>query len=360
MVSPLWGPAYPTGSGIFAYELASRLAREGHQIDVYTSTIGNFDGFNYPQNLNIIRLKTYGMVWGMNPLANILTALMREDYDVVHAHSYIYCMSNMAAAAKLLKRFGLVLHIHGGIDYSNMGSRCGLRLSVKDTVYDRTVGLATVKLADKVVSVSKSDVKFIKEKFGVDATYIPNAVNTDMFSLGNDETRTVTYVGKLEPWKGIEDLLQIFRLVKREYNDVKFVVAGEGSQLPLIKKFDGQIEFLGHIPHEKMPQLYHRSAVTILSSYMEGAPTTCIESLSCGVPCVATDVGDTNKIVVDGRTGYIVKPGQVKEAADRIIGLLSDNAHRLAMGESGLEHVIRNYSYASTASQMMEIYKAVM
>jgi glycosyltransferase involved in cell wall biosynthesis len=359
MVAPLWGPAYPTGSGIFAHELSQRFAEAGNEVDVFTSTIGNFNGHKYSKNLRLRPLKTYGMVWDMNPIANVFTNLIKEDFDIVHVHSYIFAMSNMAAAARIFNRFGYVLHIHGGIDHGDKPVSSSFRMMMKDKIYDRTLGSLTVKMADRVLSVSKKDVNLIESKFNVNAEHIPNAVRTDKFTVADNASHVVTYVGKLEKWKGTEDLIKIFKLVSKEVKDAKFVVAGNGSLSNEVKNADVPIEMIGHVPHDLMPQLYHSTAVSVLPSHMEGSPTTCIEALSCGVPCVATNVGDTSQIVNDGKSGFLVEPGSIREFADRIIELLENDKLRRDMGRTGREHIVDNFSYDSVVNRIGDIYRAV-
>lgn len=360
MVAPLWGPAYPTGSGIYAYELAKRLAKSGHHVDIFTSMVGNFNGERYPENINLHRLRTYGKMWDMNPIANIFPKLISGRFDVIHVHSYIFFMSNLTAMARLFNRFGYVLNIHGGLDHRYVLTKRDPRITVKDMIYDPTLGMFTMRMADRVVSICKKDIEVLRTRFKVDPIHIPNAVDTDAFSYTENDSRTVTYVGKLEHWKGIQDLMEVFKIVKRENDDVKFLVAGEGSLSPFVKMQDLPINIIGHVPHERMPEVYHASAISVLPSLMEGSPTTCIESLSCGVPCVATDVGDTSDIVRHGESGFVVKPRKVKEIAEHINKLLSDGCLRKRMGENGRNDVVERFSYESVSKQMVEVYRSII
>lgn len=359
MISPLWGPAYPTGSGVYAFELSKRMAELGHEVHVFTSQTGNFTPLSLPENLHLRILRTYGMLWGMNPITNVFPKLLEEDFDVVHVHSYIFYMSNNAAATRLLRDFRYVLNFHGGVNHNGVPNSCYWKMWVKDHFFDRTIGKATVRLADKVLSISKSDLPLIKETFGADAEYIPNAVSTDMFNPTSNESRTVTYVGKLEQWKGVEDLIEIFRNVNRELKDVKFQIVGNGSMAEKVRKESIPIHLTGHIPHNAMPALYQNSAISVLPSFMEGAPTTCMESLACGVPCVATSVGDTPEIIKNGKSGYLLEPGNTEEFASCIVELLEDDALRRRMGAEGREHMVNNFSYDSVVKRMLEVYSRV-
>jgi glycogen(starch) synthase len=336
------------------------MAERGEEVHVFTSETGQFNGTRYPPNMKLHVLRTYGMVWGMNPIADVFSRLVKEDFDVVHVHSYIFYMSNLAAMAKVLKGFPYILHFHGGVYRSTASNSCRTKFWIKDNIYDNTLGKMTVKLADRVFSVSKRDIPIIREKFGVEAEFVPNAVNTDQFDPSGSDSRMVTYVGKLEKWKGMDELLEIFRIVHDEVDDAQFMVVGSGSLMNKVRKTDLPIKIMGHVPHEQMPQLYGRSAVTALPSLMEGSPTTCIESLACGVPCVASDVGDVREIIKDGRSGYVVEPGDVESSAERIVNLLTNESLRKRMGAEGRQHVIKEFSYDAVVDRTREIYASLV
>ena len=265
-------------------------------------------------------------------------------------------MSNSAAAARMLRDFRYVLNIHGGISHNGMPGQCTSRMWVKDKIFDRTIGKATIKLADEVVSVSKSDVPQIESTFGVRARYVPNAVSTEKFSPNGNGSRVITYVGKLEHWKGAGQLLEIFKKVQEEIRDVRFRIIGNGSLTDMFRRSNIPLELTGHVPHEQMPAFYQDSAISVLPSYMEGAPTTCMESLACGVPCVATRVGDTPEIVSDGKTGFLVEPGDADASASHLITLLEDESLRRRMGTQGRQHVIDHFSYDKVVEQMLRVY----
>ena len=118
-VTAYWGPAYPTGSGVFCYELSKRLAKQ-FDVHVFTSDTGNFNNLSNLPNLHLHPLHTYAVIWNMNPVANVFTRLLQGDFDIVHVHSYIFFLSNMAALARLFKSNSkYILHFHGGLDFPN-------------------------------------------------------------------------------------------------------------------------------------------------------------------------------------------------------------------------------------------------
>ena len=106
----------------------------------------------------------------------------------------------------------------------------------------------------------------------------------------------VMYVGRLEPEKGILDLLAVARILALE--NIEFVVAGGGSlalALNLAVRSQpelSRVRLLGPVDHETMPELYHQADVVVLPSYTEGAPVAVFEAMASGCPVIATRVGN--------------------------------------------------------------------
>ena len=362
-VSAYWGPAYPTGSGVFCYEISKRLAKQ-FEIHVFTSDIGNFNNPERIENLRVHPLRTYATIWKMNPVADVFTRLLRDDFDIIHVHSYIFFLSNMAALARLFKRkCQYILHFQGGVDFSagSQGHNRG-KVWVKENIYDRTLGYLTTKLADKISSTSRNDIPIIERKFGVrQVEWIPNAVDTSLFTPAAAEPKppVVMYVGKLERWKGVDLLADCFRAINQSVPDAEFWVVGTGSMENELKKTDLPIKFLGHIPFQSMPEIYQKASVLVLPSYTEGFPCTLVEALSCSVPVVATDVGDNREIVTEGATGFLVKSGDAPGLASRIIEVIKDEGLRATLGRKGRQHVEKNFSYDVVTTKVMDMYQEI-
>ena len=360
-VTAYWGPNYPSGSGVSCYEISKRLA-EHFEVHVFTSDIGNPNKLNTVDKLFIHPLHTYATFWNMNPLANVFTRLLQSDFDVIHVHSYIFFLSNMAALARIFKRKSrYILHFRGGLDFSGDSRNFHpMRIWAKENIYDRTLGYFTAKLADCVFSVSKNDIPIIQRKFGIkEVKWMPNGVDTEKFISAKDKPNppVVTYVGKLEKWKGIDTLIKSFEMINKQVKNVKFLVAGTGSLEGSLRAAKLPIELLGSVPYENMPAIYKRTSVVILPSYMEGFPCTCVEALSCEVPVVATDVGDVKEIIIDKETGAIAKPGDSEEIASRTIEILKDEGLRRKLGQNGRAHVEKNFSYDVLMPKIIREYQ---
>jgi D-inositol-3-phosphate glycosyltransferase len=88
-------------------------------------------------------------------------------------------------------------------------------------------------------------------------------------------------------------------------------------------KVENSVTFLGLVKHEKLPYFYSGADVCVVPSYYESFGLVALESLACGTPVVATDVGDFRNIIREGETGYVAKDNVPHHLADKIGLLLS-------------------------------------
>lgn len=147
-------------------------------------------------------------------------------------------------------------------------------------------------------------------------------------------------VGRLDPQKGFEDLLNAFALIEKRFPDWDLVILGEGSQYEALMQ---QCQTLAltdriHIPGRmgNMSDWYERAGVYVMSSRFEGFPNTLIEAMSHSLPAVSYDCETGPKdIITDKVNGLLVKPeAGVKGLSAAMATLMEDSSKRISMGKS--------------------------
>jgi len=88
-------------------------------------------------------------------------------------------------------------------------------------------------------------------------------------------------------------------------------------------KIQNPVTFLGLVKHEQLPHFYNAADACVVPSYYESSGLVALESLACGTPVVATDVGNHKGIIREGETGYVIKDNTPHLIADKIALLLS-------------------------------------
>lgn len=200
---------------------------------------------------------------------------------------------------------------------------------------------------------------------GVDADRIydvKNAVDTERFHptgvpepLADDFQRrldaidgdrlTLGYVGGLQPYKGLGDLVDALDLTE---SDPAVVVAGDGpARNDLETRFGDAGTFLGSVPYEQVPALYHEFDVFVLPSHTEGLPRVVLEAQATATPIVATRVGGVPEVIDDGVTGLLCDVQDPDGLANAIDGLTTDDDWRERLGTAGRQAVETAYSWGA-------------
>lgn len=107
-----------------------------------------------------------------------------------------------------------------------------------------------------------------------------------------------------------------------------------------------------------LERLYGACDVVALPSLYEGTPNVLLESMACGVPVVATDVGDNPYVVPDGRVGFLVPPADAERLADRLERLVQDEALRRRLGAEARRWAVEAFSLERLAAETAAVYEA--
>jgi len=150
--------------------------------------------------------------------------------------------------------------------------------------------------------------------------------------LDFSEDKLILFVGRIEPLKGIDQLLRTMPYLPNGQG-IRLVIIGgdENSQNEIDRlqrlsrelHIEDSVTFSGLIQHERLPYFYNAADVCVVPSYYESFGLVALESISCGTPVVATNVGGLKSIIRQGKTGYVVMDNAAHHLADKIALLLS-------------------------------------
>jgi glycosyltransferase involved in cell wall biosynthesis len=173
----------------------------------------------------------------------------------------------------------------------------------------------------------------------------------------------VGIVGRLVPVKAHTTFLEAAVRVAGSRADVNFLVAGDGPlrhrlETEARRRLGDRIRFLGWV-HD-LPALYGALDVGVLCSRSEGTPVALIEAAAAARPVVATRVGGVPEVVLDGRTGILVPPGDPDELASAIVSLLTDRDRADAMAREGRAWVRDRFSAARLVRDVASLYDELL
>ena len=191
---------------------------------------------------------------------------------------------------------------------------------------------------------------------------VPNGLDWNTYhdcpSLARDKEDTVAYVGRITPYKRLEDILKAWRRMEQEHPQAKLVLAGRPDRkyLERLKRLRErlglkQVEFKANIPQEEEKKLLLAKAkVMVYTSTREGWGQTVLEAAACKPPAVAYNVPGLRDSVKHMETGILVKPGDTRGLAEAVTLLLTDERLRRRLGENAYRHA-RRFSWDHTAEE---------
>jgi glycosyltransferase involved in cell wall biosynthesis len=176
----------------------------------------------------------------------------------------------------------------------------------------------------------------------------------------------VGMVTRMHPMKDIGNFLKAAGRVAQELPNSRFLLCGEGmtgksAQLESWRKDAGlptdRLLLLGRVSN--VERLYPALDLYVSSSLSEGFPNVLGEAMACGVPCVATDVGESSLIV--GDTGDIVPSRNVGALTGAILGKLRlSAAARRSLGQAARDRIAQNYSLPTISAQYAALFDQII
>jgi len=155
--------------------------------------------------------------------------------------------------------------------------------------------------------------------------------------------RVILYVSRLDILKGVEILPDIMDAIKKEINDIVFLIIGEGPQkkhlLERIKELNLQefVRCIGYVTHSRLDRYYSASDLFLAIADYSNATLPVIEALSMSVPVIAFDTGHTKEVIPDGKGIVYVPYKDIDALVRKIVNLLSNPEERERLSKAALE-----------------------
>jgi glycosyltransferase involved in cell wall biosynthesis len=218
-------------------------------------------------------------------------------------------------------------------------------------------------ITDAFIGVAEPHGKYLAEHEGCPAgkiCVIPNGVDVEKFHPRRPNSNlqrefgipqdapVVGIVAALRPEKNHELFLQAAAIVRQKMPEVNFLVVGDGPRRGDLERMASDLSLSDAVhfsgTRADIPEMLALMDVFLLTSHCEANPVSILEAMACEKPVVATRVGSVPETVLDGRTGYLVTPGEAEQVAGRTLELLQDSHRAVAFGRAGREQVIAHWS----------------
>ena len=367
-------PDHLGGSEIFCKNLSINLKKKKNiETEILTSDIFKRKIKNdlIEELVPVHYEKCYYNLWGKNPIVNIYNFIKKnyQKYDIIHTHSYIFSTSLQCALLRKLRKFNLILHIHGGVQtpsWLNSNFKEYIQLLIKSNIFDVTIGKFVIENSDHIISVSLKDLNVISDRFDLSQKskhYIPNAVDISKFQRNEKLNRKyITYIGRLSYIKGIDVFLKMIREIHQLDKNLEFLIIGDGPLRPLVENAKKYlpITYYRQYPYSKIQNIYNMSKLIMITSRFEGLPTSILESLACETPVVASDVGGISEVLINEKNGILFNLNNQDKTIQKILEIVNQNSKLDNMGKNGRKIIEKNHSWQVVIDQILRVYEQAL
>lgn len=372
------GYFYPHKGGYEDYtlKLAQGLINKGYHVDILTTNTNNSPSFEVKDKMRIYRMDCWDSVGKKYPIIKvtrknleILNNIKNQKYDIVNTHTRFWITSYLGYRFAKKNKIPLI-HVEHGSVHTQTDS---LLVRIINQIVDHTFGKAIIKNAKVKIGVSDAAINFmehlgkkgdIKISKGLELRrYNKIKLNPKIKLNLKSNEKVIIGVGRLIYGKGFQDLITAFSRLKDK--NLKLVLVGDGDYkdklIKLVKelKISEKVIFTGEKKEEEVISCLNLADIFVNPSYSEGLPTTVLEAGAVGLPVIATDVGGTKEIILNNKTGILIKPKDISALTDSISKLLSHKKFSETLANNLNNLVKKEYSYEEMINKFDGVYRSL-
>jgi len=366
-ITPVF-PPYRGGMGTVAFHQAAALAAAGAQVTVFTPRHAR--ARRVPDGVEVVELGALAARGNAACLPQILSRA--GHFDVLHLHYPFFGTAELLAARRLAIGPPLVLqyqmdvvgvHWKARVFRWHRRSALPLILRAADAIVVTSHDYAASSfLAPRLAELER---KLVAIPGGVDlGTFTPaadRAAARAQFGLG--DAPTVGFLARLDRahyFKGLHVLIEALSLIP----EATLVVGGDGEwraeyEAQARARLGDRVRFVGDVADAALPAFYRAADVFALPSIdrTEAFGLVLLEGLACGTPVVASRLPGVRTLVDEGRTGFLVEPGDALDLAAKLGQCLRERA---ALAPNAVAFVRARFSWEVIASQLLALYQRII
>jgi 1,2-diacylglycerol 3-alpha-glucosyltransferase len=378
IVSDLFDSSYG-GVPVVVNRFIDRFIERGHNVTIVTSKCRSRETVEKRENLTVYRFPSFTLPKSEGEYAfsfpsfhsfhRIRQIYETEGIDVLHCHipSFLSLACVLEARKKGLPSIA-TNHL-----LSETFSRNLFFDSTKFNKFFYKIVNSFYNLVDLVLCPSIYGLRTLR-RYGLkpNALVVSNGIELGKFNPNvnheqfdrefglKEENKKILYVGRLMEEKGLDVLLNAYNIVETKVPDTNLVIVGKGH---LQQNLEDQasklglknVIFTGFVSDSLLKQAYASSDLFVLPSYAEIQPLVLLEAMSMGLPAIGTSVGGIPEMILDGRNGYVLKPGDHEGLAERIITILKNDALRKEFSRNSLL-IARRHDIEKSTDKLESLY----
>jgi glycosyltransferase involved in cell wall biosynthesis len=252
----------------------------------------------------------------------------------------------------------------------------GIRVAERKSRWHLHLDRLTRKMVDRYVCVSRSVADFSQKQAGLPPEklhVIPNGINVELYGGEPADLRpfgipagkqVATFIGRLEPQKGLSWLLESAPLWLEAAPDSHLLIVGRGPQQQALSSacrpagISGRVHFAGFQPN--IPAILSASSLLVLPSRWEGMPNVVLEAMAGRLPVVATDVEGVLELLGPGADEQTIAFGDTKALATKIVALLTNGSLCERLGSENRRRAAELFSLNRMIDAYQDLWESVL
>lgn len=194
---------------------------------------------------------------------------------------------------------------------------------------------------------------------------VPYALDRSAYGPRSDEV-CFLYLGWVERFKGIFDLIDAAALAGSRLDGARFVICGRGSDLDAAFRHAAALglaerfEFRGWVTGAAKDEVLRGADVYVHPSHREGMPNALLEAMGSGLACIAARSGGIPDLIPTPQIGVLYEAGDVAALADALSSLAADRERRLALGEAARQRILTEHGIDAAWPRVLELFRSVL
>lgn len=235
--------------------------------------------------------------------------------------------------------------------------------------------LWSYRQCDVIACVSATLKEILVEEIGINPdkiVLVPNGVDIQFLDPQLHQAKrlfsgfTIGFVGSLYSWAGLGLLLEVMSELQAEDYQISLVIVGDGemkstwSEQAQSLGLEEQVKFIGRVPWQEVPQyiagcdIGYSGQIQLQMGKMYLSPMKLYEYMSMGKPVIASAFEDAQRLVIEGKTGFLFQPGDKQTLKQALITAFDAQDRLLSMGQQARQQIEAEHSWTNRVQHLLE------
>jgi glycosyltransferase involved in cell wall biosynthesis len=364
---------HPGGGSRFVLETAERLAKKGMEPTVLTQSANrkiikdynnikfSFLGGSLPSTISYW-LKNF------NLSKKIAQKIDKLKPDIIFPQvfpanhwGFIYKKNNKKIKCIwMCQEPSAFIHDKTVIDGLNFPMRWLAKIS---NPFFKRIDINLVKYADEIITNSRftsGNVKRIYKRNSIPISGL--GVDIKKFKPTKNKENFIFVASRLTKFKKVDVAIKAMKYLK-DYKDLNLYIGAGGEEEENLRKLakdikvEDKVNFLGWVSQKELSYYYSKAAVVLFMSVNEPCGLVPLEAMASGTPTIATNTGGPKETIIDGKTGFLVKPNNPVAVSNKIKILLENKKMLRRMSRDARKHVEKNFTWDAVVDRLYNVFR---